>query len=140
MSPARPKVLWIDEDYWELPVVGWLVARCGAVVQSAFTVEEGLDILSKCGPESRPAAIILDAIVRSALKEKTRERFSGLEVWARLDPEERARTIVLSVVPYDQLASESDIPREQFFWKIELDKRLQEFEDRLRAILTKGDA
>jgi hypothetical protein len=139
MSQTPPKVLWIDEDYWEHVPVGWSVAQCGAVLQLALTVEDGIAILEKTRPDCQPAAIILDVIVRSALNEKTRPRFSGLEVWDRLDQRRRARTLVLSVVPYERFAPEHGIRPDQFFWKIELDKHMQEFEDRLRAILQKGD-
>lgn len=131
MCESLPEVLWIDEDQGELSAVAWVIANCGARVKRALTVRDGLTMLSTM----RPAAIVLDIIVRVGETQEARQPYSGLAVWCKLDPELRARTLVLSMVPFDQLSDFADLTKDRFFWKIDLVNHLQEFEQALRDIL-----
>ncbi len=108
MIEARPRVLWIDEDQGMWSRVKWMIARCGAVVEPAFTVEQGLQALSAAGAADPPDVVLLDLIVRSSLHERSRERYSGLQVWNALSDDLKKRTLILSVVPYELLQEETE--------------------------------
>lgn len=131
MCESLPEVLWIDEDQGELSAVAWIIASCGAQVKHALSVRDGLTMLKSI----RPAAIVLDIIVRVGETQVAPQPYSGFAVWCELDPELRAKTLVLSMVPFDQLGEFVGLTKERFFWKIDLVNHLQDFEQALRNIL-----
>lgn len=127
---SKPCVLWIDEDQAELPIIKWLVEKCGGYVHQALSVKEAIDFLNT----ETPRAILLDCIVRKEWNVDYPDRYTGLVVFKDMSNIQKERTIVLSIVPYDDVLKQMQyygytLPRDRFFWKLELNDKLVEFEN-----------
>jgi ActR/RegA family two-component response regulator len=124
-------VLWVDDDHRDMQSVAWAVARAGAVLVPAASVEEGLEFLQN----SRPEALLLDLILPSREGQRYEAPLPGLHLWEQLDGSLREKTIVLSVMPYEKVAKQYGIPQARYFLKTNLGAQHRAFIDALSRIL-----
>jgi DNA-binding NtrC family response regulator len=126
------RVLWADDDFPSFPVVDRVLRQCGAgTVDRVITLMEALDLLER----NRYDLVIMDAILPQGGDQiGGRERYGGAELFLASRALDLS-VIVLTIVPEGELPFAGKERSYQYFHKIELGPRLDEFKGAVAAFL-----
>lgn len=126
------RVLWADDDYPSFPLVDRILRQCGAgTVDRVITLTEALDLLER----NRYDLVIMDAILPQGGEQISgRERYGGAELFLASRALDLS-VIVLTIVPEGELPFAGKERSYQYFHKIELGPKLDEFKDAVAASL-----
>lgn len=125
------RVLWADDDYPSFPVVDRILRGCGAsTIDRVITLQDALDSLK----EHKYDLVIMDAILPQGGDQIGRERYGGAELFTT-SREIGLTVIVLTIVPESELPFTGKERPYEYFHKIELGPKLDEFKNAVAASL-----